>query len=393
MANISDLNSRSNRIRVALAGLGQSDLVLLAMLLVRFFVYTIVAAVVHDYSFKYCVAVILTDLGIGVYFLIVSFKKRILTAVLSFLLTMGISGSYVGAIYVNGVIAEYLNEIQMRGSVVALQVMFIILLVLVAIVQLFVSLDVLLAMGTARHRSIKKAKSLLDSKKQMICNLCCMGFIIVSALTAYLVVSGLDTIDVDSKIYQVVDSDYIFYDYPTTVKKQGEKCVLTKEDYEISLASTPLYYSGKDMIIVPDVYAIIQPSISSNKKVENLSQIYKTESGYMVESESGQHEAKDFFLYDGRNTYIFFEETTITCGEKTVTISPFSYVVASYNGAVDVFNPEQSSCTKLSSIGQDAYVLLSDGTKLNVTMDVLYKTDGQEQMLFVQPGNLSEFID
>lgn len=393
MANISDLNSRSNRLRVVLAGLSQSDIILLAMLLLRFCIYTVVAAVVHDYSFKFCVAVIAIDLAIGTYFFVLSFRGQTLVSIARFLMTIGISVCYVGAIYVNGVIAEYLREIQARGSVITLQVMFIILLVVVAVVELVTSIDVLLATQTVRHRKIKSLKGLLSTRKQLVSGVCCMVAVLLSALTSYLVVSSLDTIDVDVKIYQVVDSDYIFYDYPTTVRKQGNKCVMTEGDHEITLASTPLYYDNGQMIIVPDVYAIIQPSISSNKKVENLSQIYKSDTGYRVESESGSREAKDFFLYDGKNTYIFFENTTITCGDKSVDIAPFSYVEASYNGAVSVFNPQLSACSMLSSIGTDAFVTLSDGTRLDVTMDVLYKTDGQEQMLFVQPSNLSEYID
>ena len=58
-----------------------------------------------------------------------------------------------------------------------------------------------------------------------------------------------------------------------------------------------------------------------------------------------------------------------------------------------IFDPRSDACAVYSLIGKDAYALMRDGTKVDVGTNILMKTDGTEQMLFVNPSNLSEYVN
>lgn len=400
MANRFDLNNRTSRLKVAVAGFDQLDSLTMAVIILRFFVYLVAAALVHDYGEKTVIAVIFAEAAtMGLTFLITVKRDIFVGCVLRLLGDVCITGAGVGAVFVNGIISDYLRDVQKRESVIVLLVIFNILLVVVAAARTLLSIDVLLAASTSKHRKSASREFLTRVRPMvhLVTTFICFVVLVLPSVLAGGIVSGLDSVEVDTRIYQVVKSDFVYYDYPTTIRKQGSGCILTdKNGAEVTLAETPLYFGdgvSTSKILLPRAYAIIQPAISSTKRVDNLSLVTFEDGAYNISSESGEREATDFFLYDGRDTYIFFEETTLNIGDTTVTIAPFSYLTAVNNGSLMIFDPRSDACAVYSLIGKDAYALMRDGTKVDVGTNILMKTDGTEQMLFVNPSNLSEYVN
>ncbi|MCR5431527.1 MAG: hypothetical protein K6E95_03105 [Lachnospiraceae bacterium] len=399
MAKEIDLNSRTSRLKVAAAGMSQFDMLAVAIVILRFFVYLTAAALVHDYDDKLVIAVAFTEITVIAFSLIYTFKRDIIFGCIFRLLgDVLLAGAGIGVIYVNGIISDYLNEVQMRESVVVLLVFFNILFVICETARTLFTIDVFLAASTSKHRksAVGIFKTRVRPGAQIIGTSLCFLLLVIPAVFAGKIVSGLDSVAIDSDVYQVIDSQKVFYDYPTTARKQAGNCIIEgKEETEIMLAETPLYFgkgTGTDKILLPRTYALVEPAIASTKKVENLSIITVDDGKYEVSCEAGEREASGFFLYDGRNTYIFFEKTILTVGDNELELSPFSYLTASYNGAVSIFDPSTGSCSTFSLIGRDAVAQMKDGTKIDVGMDILIKTDGVEQMLFMQPSTLDEYV-
>jgi len=393
-----DLNNRIERIRVAAAGFSQVDVLAFSFVVLRLLVYLAATAIYHDSSDTLYIAVIFSDCAVVLFTAILCFRSEVPTRTILRLfgdVLLILAG--IGGVYVNGVITEYLEEVQMRASVIVLLVIFNILFAVVECARTIFTADVLLAASTARHRKSPRGefKKHIRPLTEMIGCVLCVVFLALPAFFGYKVVSSLDSVSIDERIYQVDSGEYVFYDYPATVRKQGGGCIIVNDEKEKTLVDSPLYF-GQDAktskILLPTTYAIIQPAISSSKKVDNLSLIEAADGKFNISNESGEREAGDFFLYDGRNTYIFFEETQITVGDKTFTIAPFSYLTASYNQAMSVFDPSNASCSVYSLIGRDAYATMKDGTRIDVSMDILFKNDGVEQMLFVQPSTLGDYL-
>ncbi|MBR5369128.1 MAG: hypothetical protein IK138_07590 [Lachnospiraceae bacterium] len=399
MANRFDLNNRTSRLKVAVAGVDQLDTLAVSMVVLRFMVYLAAAALVHDFDEKLVIASAFTEISVMVLTLVVTFKRDILAGCL--LRVIGdvcLAGAGIAVIYVNGIISEYLREVQKRESVIVLLVIFNVLLVIIEAARALLSLDLVLAASTSRHRKSPTGefKTRVRPMTHLVSTIICFVLLLLPAVLAGNIVSNLDSVQIDSKIYQVVKSEFVYYDYPTTARKQGSGCVLTDKDgQEITLSETPLYFGngkGTEKMLLPRTYAIIQPAISSTKRVDNLSLITMDGGSFTVSSESGEREASDFFLYDGRDTYIFSEETPVTVGETTFTAGPFSYITAISNGSLTLFDPQTSACSVYSLIGRDAVANMKDGTRIDLGNNTLIKTDGTEQMLFMNPSNLSEFV-
>ncbi len=399
LANGFDLNNRSSRLKVTAAGFDQLDSLSVAVIVLRFLVYLVAAAIVHDYDEKLVIAAAFMEVAAMGITLVVTFKRDILIGcAIRLIEDVILAGAGLGAIYVNGIIATYLRDVQKRESVIVILVVFNILLVVVEAARSILSLDVLLAASTSKHRSspTKEFATRVRRSVQMISTAICACLLAGTAVFAGSIVSALDSVSVDMPIYQCVKSEFINYDYPTTVRKQGNGCVLLdKSGAEVTLAETPLYFgqgSKTEKILLPRTYAIIQPAISSTKRIDNLSLVTLESGVYTVSSESGEREASDFFLYDGRDTYIFFEDTTVTIGDKTINVAPFSYLTAISNGSLSYFDPRSRESSTYSLIGREAIALMRDGTRIDVGTNILIKTDGSEQMLFMNPSNLSDYL-
>ena len=400
MANRFDLNNRTSRLKVAVAGFDQFDALAVSVIIVRFFIYLIAAAFIHDYSEKFVIASAAAEIACMAFILVLTFKRDIIAnVVLRLLGQVLLAGAAIGVIYVNGIISTYLHDVQKRESVIVLLVIFNVLFVVVEAAVTLMSLDIFLAASTSRHRKSRAGefKTRVRPMVHLVTTILCFAVLALPAVLSGVIVSGLDSVKVDTRIYQVVKSEYVYYDYPTTIRKQGSGCVLTdKNDDEVMLAETPLYFGdglNTEKILLPRTYAIIQPAISSTKRVDNLSLITNEGGSFNISSESGEREASDFFLYDGKDTYVFFEETKVNIGEMSFTVSPFSYLTAVSNGSLMVFDPITDSCSVYSLIGRDAVAIMKDGTKVDLGTNILMKTDGTEQMLFVNPSNLSEYVN
>ncbi len=399
MANGFDLNSRTSRIKAAVAGFDQFDMLTLSVIILRLLVYLGAAVIYHDYDEKLFIAVAFTEAAVTALSFVRTFRRDVIVgSVIRLIGESLLAGAGLGVIWVNGIVSDYLNNVQKRESVIVMLVVFNILLVIAEAMRTLFAMDIMLAASTSKHRKsiTKEFRMRIRPKVWFISMILCFCLLVVPSVLIGSIVSGRDSVKVDSRIYQVIKSEFVLYEYPATVRKQGTGTIITdKNDTEQTLAETPLYFvqdAVTEKIGVAGTYALLQPAISSTKRVDNLSIIEYKNGTYEVSSESGTREASDFFLYDGRDTYIFFEETPITIGDIQIKVSPFTYLTAISNGSLTLFDPGSASCQTFSLIGRDAYAVMRDGTKIDVGTNILIKTDGTEQMLFMNPANLSDFL-
>ncbi len=400
MANGFDLNSRVSRIKVTAAGFDQLDTLAVAIIIARYFVYLIAAAFVHDYSDKFIYASVFTEVVVVAFTLIYTFKRdKLVSCIIRLIGQILLAGAAIAVIYVNGIITTYLTDVQKRESIIVLLVVFNVLFVVVETASTVFTIDVFLAASTARHRHSGSGefKTRIKPKSQMVGTVLCFTLLVIPAYISGMIISGLDNVKIESRIYQVVQSEYVFYDYPATARKRNNSSILAYDDgKEVALADTPLYFGQDgtpDKIMMSKAYVLVEPSISSTKKVDTLSVIEgKGDGTYVVNSEEREREATNFFLYDGQDAYVFFDEVTLNIGDKTVTVSPYTYVKATYNGSIMIFDPKNAAVSTFSLIGREAFALLRDGTKLDIVTDIVMKTDGSEQMLVVSISGLNEYV-
>lgn len=376
MANKTDLNRRSSQLLAMLAERTQSELAIFALVVLRFGTCIVGALRRGMEDESIWIALIILDAMIMLSLLLISGRKNILGALASGILGLALSGVFCCALYVNGCIANYLTTVQLRTSVVIMQVTMIIFLIVAALAVSYLTVWRVISIRS-NYRISTGRELLLKAAVLVGIALCSLGI--------YYVVNDLDSVSTSQRLYQVKKGDFINYNGSSTIRKAGNLCSLENSGTTTELLEQPLYFDGSDEILLPSIYAIIQPSINSNRRVDNLSRIVYENGDYIVKNESGSTVVSDFFLYDGKNTYIFFENTSVEIGGVSYAISPFSTVTGVYNKQVEIYDAASGIYTCIPIGKETANVMLADGTLVNVSMDLIERTDGQEQMLFVQP--------
>ena len=111
---------------------------------------------------------------------------------------------------------------------------------------------------------------------------------------------------------------------------------------------------------------------------------------YYVDNSQAKVRVSDFFLFDGKDTYIFFEPTEISWDENVIEISPFSYITVKSNRSIELFDRNSESYRVLETGVSYVYAKLGKGSSINLSSDILIRSNGQEQFLFLQPNLLED---
>lgn len=156
------------------------------------------------------------------------------------------------------------------------------------------------------------------------------------------------------------------------------------------LGSSPLYYVNENRMLLPTVTSIVQPKLSLSNRIANMSLLYENSGQYYVENEKSTIKVSDFFLYDGKDTYLFFEPITVTWNKNSVDISPLSYVIVKYNQTINVYDRKKDVYSSIDTGQCNAMVTMKCGATVNMSTDVLSGEDGQEKMLYLQPNLLED---
>jgi len=287
-----------------------------------------------------------------------------------------------GLLYINNIIHSYLNGIQMKGSI-------IVMLIVVNLFIVFTTLySTLVCVGsTVLHSQGKKHKlhwhSMLQQTALIISGVFILGI-------PYFFMNRMDTLTINQDMYQYSEEGRTDYIGINKITKSGNRCVLENNGRMYELSETPLYYSNENEILLTTVVSIIQPKLSLTNRIANMSRLYEKDGKYYVKNEKDTIKVSEFFLFDGKNTYLFFEPVTISWDKQTVNLEPFSYITVKYNQLITFFDTKSGASKKIDTGSCTVMAKMNCGTTINLSTDIFYQENGQEQMLFIQPNLLED---
>jgi hypothetical protein len=158
----------------------------------------------------------------------------------------------------------------------------------------------------------------------------------------------------------------------------------------MELKATPLYYVNEKKILLPSVVSIVQARASLTNRIANMSVVYEEQDKFYVKNEKNTVKVSDFFLYDGKDTYLFFEPVTIVWENDSLDLSPFSYITVKYNQSIEAFNRETEDYISIKTGMYNVTTTLKCGKTINLSSDIISQENEQEQMLFLQPNLLED---
>lgn len=211
------------------------------------------------------------------------------------------------------------------------------------------------------------------------------------AAVPYIYINQIDIYQTDQEVYQYTAAGKTTYPAKSRISKTEDIGIIEQDKELIALDKTPLYFTEDDALMLTSVYSIIQPNLALTNRVGINSIIYLDDDGtYYVDNSQAKVRVSDFFLFDGKDTYIFFEPTEISWDENAIEISPFSYVTVKSNRSIKFFDRASESYRVIETGVSYVYAKLGKGSSINMSSDILIRSNGQEQFLFLQPNLLED---
>lgn len=164
-------------------------------------------------------------------------------------------------------------------------------------------------------------------------------------------------------------------EYVANISRNRKSVILEYEnkDFAVSLDSTPVYIKDSESVIFPKEMSIVFPLKSREYQVNALAEVYKENDLYYLNIRNLNKTFDHVFFFDGQNLYFFVDGVTLVVGNKTIELSPMSYVSASYMNFVEYYDYATDSYGMLNITNEDV-IVKNDYMTVNVVGDeVIYK--------------------
>ncbi len=368
------LNWKSVSLRLLgiFAGIRQMKLLALAILLVRFTLIWYILIFGRKLNLSFII------FGIGATLTIHLLIADVGSMLMDFLYT---AVSFGGA-YASCLLKAYLYGIQRKVPILIMEIAVVLTIMAITI------FDTLFCIRTIAMQNMKKKRKLSLQGLIQMAGLLFIG-ICMTLLPSYFM-NRIDTKVIRQNLFQYTEQGRVDFTGLSRVTKSGTASVIENKGIITHLADTPLYYSEEQKILLPGVVSIIQPRLSLTNRIASLSCLYEKDGKYYVENEKNVIRVTDFFLFDGKNTYLFFEPVTITWGDMSLELSPFSFIEVRYNRSIYVFDRLTESYAQIMTGMNEVTTTISGGVTINLSADIISRENGQEQMLFLQPNLLED---
>lgn len=164
-------------------------------------------------------------------------------------------------------------------------------------------------------------------------------------------------------------------EYTASISRNRKKVILNYDvgSSGVNLDSTPTYLVKEDNVIFPKEMTIFFPLQDKSYKVNALAEVYKENDLYYLNQKDINKTFDHIFYYDGKDLYFFVDNVTIEVGDKTINLSPMSYLNCSYQNLLEYYDKDSDTYEKIS-LENEKVLVKTDYMTIDVTLDkVIYK--------------------
>lgn len=161
-----------------------------------------------------------------------------------------------------------------------------------------------------------------------------------------------------------------------------ENGTVIEDDGSVYSDGTPIVNSDEAQLILPVSMGLMRPfHEDSLKRVNYFSTLNKegnvieiNQNGYITKVDEG-------FLYDGKGTYIFLEDMTLTIGSSTYFAHAMSYAKVFYKDTIEIYNMATDDYQYIDISTADTFALSANGYSINLGTGVMTVGD-TDRILF-----------
>ena len=189
-------------------------------------------------------------------------------------------------------------------------------------------------------------------------------------------------------VFQYFSSVKVEYTGIVTYNLKEAIVDFTAKDAKISENMLPIYYDDMSKVIFPVDMSIIFPLRDGKQyKLFKYATYYEQDGVHFIKNNTDLGTYNDFFLFNGKDTFFFPDETTLKIGDKEYkTLGSMSYVRVVGGLTLIYYDTATETSEVIELNGKKAYVT-SDVINLNVSDKYFYSFSNK--LLLLLPNNLN----
>jgi hypothetical protein len=208
--------------------------------------------------------------------------------------------------------------------------------------------------------------------------------LVAAGVVVVLFLSRAERITVSEPVYQYVFEDADHYSDGISMKKTEDSLVIDNGIQQYESNSYPFYYENKDACILTNDFLYMGRNASYGGKVPYFTVIEETQDGYTLSNPKGTT-LYGGMLHDGKDVFLFLEDTTVSYNGKTKEISGLSYIVCFQGQSILIcsYGEEEAIYEELGEDG--AVATMENGIRVDLVNDVYYQPNGTKHLLYTTP--------
>lgn len=167
--------------------------------------------------------------------------------------------------------------------------------------------------------------------------------VVICALLGVLFVKKVETYDfLDNAIFYQNEIDYIIPkgSRAKTDRKTNEVTIVREDDEELIAQGLPVYFENEQKIALMKDMVYIKPMTGTAifGKLTFFSEAKIEDNDVLISKNMNSAYETKGFLFDGVDTYLFFEDVEVIGEQFNFVIPRFSYVIATKNNCIEYLN-------------------------------------------------------
>ena len=195
-----------------------------------------------------------------------------------------------------------------------------------------------------KERLLKIRARIFDPKKPLHTILPIVLCVAIVAGIIYLA-NAIGVFIVNEPIYSFDTGARIEYTGRTSIERDSEtgEITLKNSGEKVSLDHAPFFYAeNPNKILQPAQVAVIFPEVRKHGRSGFNMEIEKRGQQLFAKVRGNEIDITGTFLYDGNNTYVFFEPMKIILGLQEIELPAYSYLSVYYNQRAELYSADES---------------------------------------------------
>jgi len=179
----------------------------------------------------------------------------------------------------------------------------------------------------------------------------------------------------------------------TAMKINDEGKLVTKENNNNKIISTPIYYDNRDAFMLTEDMVYYDPRGNERKCASAFTEFYIDGSGKVHASKEKASRTLDMgFLYNGKDRFVFLEPMTLELEGYTIALPTLSYVETTDDGDINIFYYDTKEMETIACGGE--VIAYPEGKiyTLELFSDAIIFPEGDRMLLFFAPEKLKALL-